>query len=81
MYVYSQNDSYMSNEIINTKQYEPSVMSNFYDILQHYKKIKNILNNKDIYVLDIGANIGAFPSFLGKLGYSVISFEASPRNY
>lgn len=81
MYVYSQNDSYMSNEIINTKQYEPLVMSNFYDILQHYKNTKNILNNKDIYVLDIGANIGAYPSFLGKLGYSIISFEASPRNY
>ena len=32
-------------------------------------------------MLDIGGNIGAYPSFLGKLGYSVITFEASPRNY
>ena len=81
MYVYKEKDNYMSNSIINTKQYEPKVMSNFYDALNHFKNEKNILNNKDIYILDIGANIGAYPSFFGKLGYSIISFEASPRNY
>ena len=81
MYVYKSNDNFMSNEIIKTRQYEPKCMSNFYDVLQYYSKVKNISNNKDIYMLDIGGNIGAYPSFLGKLGYSVISFEASPRNY
>ena len=32
-------------------------------------------------MLDIGGNIGAYPSFLGKFGYSILTFEASPRNY
>lgn len=32
-------------------------------------------------MLDIGGNIGAHTSFIGKHGYSVITFEASPRNY
>ena len=31
-------------------------------------------------MLDIGGNLGAYPSFLGKFGYSIITFEASPRN-
>lgn len=81
MYIYKEKDNFMSNSIMRTKKYEPKVMSNFYDILQYYKIKKNILNNKDLYILDVGANIGAYPSFLGKLGYSIISFEASPRNY
>ena len=41
----------------------------------------NILNNKDIYMLDIGANIGWYPSLLGRYGYSIISFEAFEKNY
>ena len=32
-------------------------------------------------MLDIGGNIGAHTSFIGKHGYSVITFEALPRNY
>jgi len=32
-------------------------------------------------MLDLGANLGVYPSYFGKLGYTVISFEASPRNY
>ena len=31
-------------------------------------------------MLDIGGNLGVYPSFLGKFGYSIITFEASPRN-
>ena len=81
MYVYKKYDNHMSNEIIRTSKYEPDCMSNFYDALNYYAKKNNIQNNRDIYMLDIGGNIGAYPSFLGKLGYSVITFEASPRNY
>ena len=81
MYVYSQYDNYMSKEIMTTGKYEPEVMSNFFEVLDYYKRSKSIFNNKDIYMLDIGGNIGAYPSFLGKIGYSIISFEASPRNY
>lgn len=31
-------------------------------------------------MLDIGGNLGAYPLFLSKFGYSIITFEASPRN-
>ena len=31
-------------------------------------------------MLDIGGNFGAYPLFLGKFGYSIITFEAPPRN-
>ena len=81
IYVYKQGDNYMSNFIIRTKGYDIQEMTNFYDVLEYYGKTKNILNKKDIYMLDLGANLGVYPSYFGRLGYTVISFEASPRNY
>ena len=81
IYVYKEGDNYMSDFIIRTKGYDVKEMSNFYDALEYYGKAKNILNKKDIYFLDLGANLGIYPSYFGKLGYTVISFEASPRNY
>ena len=32
-------------------------------------------------MLDIGGNIGIYPSYLGRFGYSILSFEPSPINY
>ena len=81
IYIYKRGDNYMSNYIIRNKRYDEKEMTNFYDILEHYGKTKNILNKKDIYMLDIGGNLGVYPSYFGRLGYTVISFEASPRNY
>ena len=40
----------------------------------------NIINNKDIFMLDIGGNIGWYPSILGRYGYSILSFEAFEKN-
>lgn len=56
-------------------------MSNFLDILKYYSTKNNIKNNEDIFMLDIGGNFGVYPTFLGKFGYSIITFEASPRNF
>ena len=81
IYVYKEGDNHMSNFIIKTKGYDINEMTNFYDALEYYRKSKNILNKKDIYMLDLGANLGIYPSYFGRLGYTVISFEASPRNY
>ena len=81
IYTYKKFDNYMSNEIIETHKYEPTHMSNFLEVLKYYGKKNNIKNNKDIFMLDIGGNIGSYPSFLGKFGYSILTFEASPRNY
>ena len=55
-------------------------MSNFLDILIYYGKKNNIKKKEDIFMLDIGGNLGVYPLFLGKFGYSIITFEASPRN-
>ena len=80
MYIYKYLDNYMSNEILNTGKYEPYHMSNFLDILKYYGEKNNIIKNEDIFMIDIGGNMGAYPSFLGRFGYSIITFEASPRN-
>ena len=32
-------------------------------------------------MLDIGGNIGWYPSFLGRFGYSILSFEPLETNY
>lgn len=81
MYVYKNKDRWISDEIMRDGKYEPKHMSNFLDILQYYGKKKNIQHNEDIFMLDIGGNLGVYPLFLGKFGYSIITFEASPRNY
>ena len=47
--------------------------------LQFYSKKKN-LENKDIYFIDIGANIGCHSFLIGKHGYKVLSFEANKIN-
>ena len=49
--------------------------------LQYYSLKYNIKNNKDIFILDIGGNIGWYPSILGRYGYTILSFEPFERNY
>ena len=81
MYVYKTGDNYMSDSIINSKKYDVNEIPEICAALELYAKIKNIQNKKDIYILDLGGNLGVYPSFFGRKGYTVISFEASPRNY
>ena len=80
IYTYKNGLDGMSNAIIKTAKYEPMHMSNFLDALKYYGKKNNIIKNEDIFILDIGGNLGVYPSFLGKFGYSILTFEASPRN-
>ena len=47
--------------------------------LEYYSKKKNI-ENKDIYLLDIGSNIGWYTYYLGKYGYKILSFEPNRLN-
>ena len=79
MYVYKNSDNCLSERIIKTGKYEPIHMSNFLNALQYYAAKKNI-KNEDIFILDIGGSLGVYSLFLGKLGYSILTFEASPRN-
>lgn len=79
-YIYKNNDI-ISKFITVGGSFEAACLNNILKALQFYKKINNIYYNKDIYILDIGGNIGIYPSFLGRYGYSILSFEPSPINY
>lgn len=60
--------------------YEVPVSNNILNALNYYKLKFNILDNKNIFILDIGGNIGWYPSLLSYYGYSILSFEASNKN-
>lgn len=79
-YIYKKNDG-ISNFIKKNGKFEAYIILNILRALKYYKKKKNIVFNKDIYMLDIGGNIGIYPSYFGRFGYSILSFEPSPINY
>ena len=78
MFVYSNSDI-VSNYIIKDKAWEVIETQNLLKALNYYSNKKNI-NKKDIYIIDIGANIGWYSFILGKYGYNIISFEPSKIN-
>lgn len=62
-------------------RYENAVSNNMIKALKYYTKKNNILDNKNIFILDIGGNIGWYPSLLGRYGFTILSFEALDKNY
>ena len=66
MYVYKRED-YVSNNILREKNWEGKESKILIDALNYYSSLKNIENN-NIFILDIGANIGWHSIFLGKYG-------------
>ena len=79
MFVYKKKDV-VSNSILKKGIWEDKETKSILIALSYYS-IKLNLPKKDIYVLDIGSNIGWYSLILGKKGYQVISFEASNFNY
>lgn len=79
MFIYKSGDV-ISNDIINTKSWELTETNNIKNALNYYSNKKNITND-NIYIMDIGANIGWYTFILGKFGYNIISFEPSKLNY
>ena len=73
--------NFLTNSLIKFGNFENSVGNNMLKALKFYGIKNNILNNKDIFMLDIGGNVGWYPSLLGRYGYSILSFEAFERNY
>ena len=47
--------------------------------MNYYSSLKNIRND-NIYILDIGSNVGWYTLFLGKFGYKILAFEPSDVN-
>ena len=78
MFVYDQPDivSYYINKVGN---YENTETLKIFEALNYYSKKKN-LTFEDMYILDIGANVGWYSFVFGKYGFKVISFEASKIN-
>ena len=79
MFIYKSND-FLSNAISGSGSWETKETNNLLSLLDYYSRKKNIERN-DIYVLDIGANIGWYTFILGNKGYNIISFEPSTTNY
>ena len=79
MFTYKGNDE-VSSQITKRGSWELSGTNNLLSSLEYYIK-KMQLSNNDIYVVDIGANIGWFSIILGKKGYNIMSFEPSKMNY
>lgn len=79
MSVYKKNDI-VSNEISRIKTWDKVGTYNLLNGLNFYSQKKNLIN-KDIYIIDIGGNIGWFTFLLGKFGYNIITFEPSRINY
>ena len=78
MYVYNKLDI-VSEEILLTKKWESRPTKKLIYALNYYSYKKKI-DNKDVYVIDIGSNIGWYSFIFGKYGYKVISFEPSKLN-
>ena len=80
MFIYTGVDI-VSKTITIYKQYEGLETINILNALKCYGKKNNIKRNKDIFMLDIGGNIGWYPSFLGRFGYTILTFEPMEKNY
>ena len=78
--IYNKED-YISKCIMKFGNYEGEDLFNIIQALKYYSLKNNIKNKNDVLFLDIGGNIGVYTIYLGKLGYSVLSFEPSPRNF
>jgi FkbM family methyltransferase len=72
----NKNHSYKKNHC-----FEKNESINFIKALKYYSKRLRITNNKEIFMLDIGGNIGWYPFLLGRYGYTIITFEPEYNNY
>ena len=79
MYLFKSRN-FILNELKSYGSFEIKLGKNIIDALLFYSSKNNIKNNKEIYLLDIGGNIGWYPSLLGRYGYTILSFEPFDKN-
>ena len=79
IYIFSNTDV-VSSSIRKTKRWEGHSTLKLLEALNFYKN-KTKLKNEDLYILDIGANVGWYSFYLGKNGYNIMSFEPTERNF
>ena len=80
MYIFN-STNFILNEFNLYGAYEVPLSNNIIEALKFYATKRNLLNNKDIFMLDIGSNVGWYPSLLGRYGYNILCFEAFEKNY
>ena len=78
MFVHDRKD-YVSQSILYSHNWEDTLTMKCLNALEYYSKKKNIENN-NIYLLDIGCNVGWYTFYLGKYGYQILSFEVWELN-
>jgi FkbM family methyltransferase len=79
MFIFIDSDA-VSNSIAKSKNWESYSTLKILEALNFYTN-KTHLKNEDLYILDIGANIGWYSFYLGKYGYNIMSFEPTERNF
>ena len=80
MYVYNENNfDYVSYAIRNMGGWDTINSIKISNALEFYSNILNV-KHEDIYIIDLGANIGWFSFYLAKFGYNILSFEVSKIN-
>jgi FkbM family methyltransferase len=79
MYIFSDSDE-VSNSIKKRKKWEGGATKKILKALNFYINKTN-LKNEDLYILDIGSNVGWYSFYLGKYGYNIMSFEPTERNF
>lgn len=72
IYIYKEENE-KKNSIIYNPIFKNIQFNNILNDIKSYGEKNNILNNKDIYILDIGGYIGYLGTIFGNYGYSNIS--------
>ena len=80
MYIYK-SPNFILTQLNKYRAFEFDIGNSMIMALKYYALKFNIINNKEIFILDIGGNIGWYPSILGRYNYSIISFEPLEKNY
>jgi hypothetical protein len=80
MYIYK-SPNFLKTEFEKYGSFEFDLGNYMIEALNFYSLKNNELKNRDIYILDIGGNVGWYPSLLGRYNYSILSFEAYEKNY
>ena len=71
MYIYK-SPNFILTQLNKYKAFEFNIGNSMIKALKYYALKFNIINNKEIFILDIGGNIGWYPSLLGRLNYLIM---------
>lgn len=80
MFIYN-NDDYISNQIRKQQYLNDKETLNILNALKSFASDNDILNPKEVIMIDIGGNIGWYPTYLGTFKYTIVTFEPYSKNY